>query len=186
MTLAARINTRAPHGGRSMSGPGASLAIPGERPRLPVFLPARGLCQCPLAGERCGEGGDKLLRPPGFTSLSSFRDAPSVRNCTRLRVHRAPGIPHALVVQKGEEFINASDASRRGIVNVSPCVIARSEATKQSSFLSWSRMDCFASLAMTVGRWIASRSLSSGAHSRDRWLAMTAFDAAAVVQRMDG
>src|SRR5882724_8618373 len=33
-------------------------------------------------------------------------------------------------------------------------------------------MDCFASLAMTAGaRWIASRSPSSGAHSRD--LAMT-------------
>src|SRR5436309_14325159 len=30
------------------------------------------------------------------------------------------------------------------------CVIARSEATKQSSFCSRQRMDCFASLAMTA------------------------------------
>jgi hypothetical protein len=46
-------------------------------------------------------------------------------------------------------------------------VIARSEATKQSNFLRC-EMDCFASLAMTVGAAaLPSRSLSSGAHSRD-------------------
>jgi hypothetical protein len=41
-------------------------------------------------------------------------------------------------------------------------------ATKQSSFAAAQRkLDCFASLAMTLMDWIASRSLSSGAHSRD-------------------
>jgi len=40
----------------------------------------------------------------------------------------------------------------------------RSEAIH--SFLR-GKMDCFAALAMTAGQWIASRSLSSGAHSRD-------------------
>jgi hypothetical protein len=54
---------------------------------------------------------------------------------------------------------------RRGNADVHLDVIA-SEA-KQSIVLLRGGMDCFASLAMTVGRWIASRSLSSGAHSRD-------------------
>jgi hypothetical protein len=35
-------------------------------------------------------------------------------------------------------------------------VIARSEATKQSSFLSCRAMDCFASLAMTASKSLAS------------------------------
>jgi hypothetical protein len=46
-----------------------------------------------------------------------------------------------------------SDASRREIADAHVVVIARSAATKQSS--PWLQL------------WIASRSLSSGAHSRD-------------------
>src|SRR5712672_1463790 len=89
-----------------------------------------------------------------------------------------------------------SGASRRESANARLGVIARSEATKQSILSSRGEMDCFASLAMTAphldrlcclkleprhceersdeaihtffcARWIASRSLSSGAHSRD-------------------
>jgi len=66
----------------------------------------------------------------------------------------------------GESFINDSGASRRGVADVCLAVIA--SAAKQSILPRKERMDCFASLAMTaVALWIASRSLSSGAHSRD-------------------
>jgi hypothetical protein len=37
---------------------------------------------------------------------------------TRLRVHRAPGIPHALVFSRSEKFRQTSDASRREIANL--------------------------------------------------------------------
>jgi hypothetical protein len=75
---------------------------------------------------------------------------------TRPRVQRAPGIPHALY--GGGRFGNVSDASRRegevvctwGTVIAYLAVIARSEATKQSIFLSCCAMVCFASLAMTA------------------------------------
>src|SRR5467141_3239676 len=89
-----------------------------------------------------------------------------------------------------------SGASRRESANARLGVIARSEATKQSILPLRGEMDCFASLAMTAphldrlcclkleprhyeersdeaihtffcARWIASRSLSSGAHLRD-------------------
>src|SRR5882724_5391203 len=57
-------------------------------------------------------------------------------------------------------------ASRRGGANVCLDVIA--SAAKQSILSLRGKMDCFAALAMTAGAlWIASRSLSSGAHSRD-------------------
>jgi hypothetical protein len=39
---------------------------------------------------------------------------------------------------------------RRGAVELTHRVVARSEATKQSSFFACGAMDCFASLAMTV------------------------------------
>jgi hypothetical protein len=52
----------------------------------------------------------------------------------RLRVRRAPGIPHALVFL-GERFKHGSGASRREIADSHLVVIARSEATKQSSLL---------------------------------------------------
>jgi hypothetical protein len=55
---------------------------------------------------------------------------------TRLRVHWAPGIPHALCF-RGGDFLQTSGATRRE--NAKVClscldVIARSEATKQSNF----------------------------------------------------
>src|ERR1700757_3129655 len=71
---------------------------------------------------------------------------------TRLRVHRAPGIPHALCFQGGR-YWQTSDALRREIARVCldfTTVIARSpcdEAIQPARCL----MDCFASLAMTVG-----------------------------------
>ncbi|HYS83951.1 MAG TPA: hypothetical protein VEN78_02975 [Bradyrhizobium sp.] len=66
----------------------------------------------------------------------------------------------------GESFINDSGASRGEVADVCLAVIA--SAAKQSILPRKERMDCFASLAMTaVALWIASRSLSSGAHSRD-------------------
>jgi hypothetical protein len=75
-------------------------------------------------------------------------------------VQRAPGIPRSPLgvaprPLSGESIpCNNSGASCRG--NAKVCfirVIARSEATKQS--------------ILSSARWIASRSLSSGAHSRD-------------------
>jgi hypothetical protein len=48
----------------------------------------------------------------------------------RLRVHWAPGIPHALLGRIW--FLHDSGASRRGNANTYLAVIARSEATKQS------------------------------------------------------
>jgi len=68
-------------------------------------------------------------------------------------VQRAPGIPHALF--RGWRFVHSSGASRRGIADSHLDVIARSEATKQCS------------LFRSQTSWIASRSLSSGARSRD-------------------
>src|ERR1700731_2404441 len=65
---------------------------------------------------------------------------------TRLRVHRAPGIPHALCFQGGC-FWQASDASRRENAKVCHTVIA--SAAKQSMQQQKERMDCFAALAMT-------------------------------------
>src|SRR6202041_1431493 len=68
---------------------------------------------------------------------------------TRLRVHRAPGIPHALCFQGGR-FHQTSDASRRE--NAKVCLHSPSLRAKRSNplFLSCFTMDCFASLAMTV------------------------------------
>jgi hypothetical protein len=68
----------------------------------------------------------------------------------RLRARRAPGIPCALCFSGGHE-LQASDASRREKAVLFLIVIA-SEA-KQS--------------ILSSAAWIASRRLSSGAHSRD-------------------
>src|ERR1700754_1476171 len=62
---------------------------------------------------------------------------------TRLRVHRAPGIPHALCFQGGC-FWQTSGASRREIAEVylySPS-LRGAKAMKQSSLLSCCSMDC--------------------------------------------
>src|SRR6202047_4055879 len=67
---------------------------------------------------------------------------------TRLRVHRAPGIPHALCFQGGC-FWQTSDAPRREIAKVCHSVIA--SAAKQSMLQHKERVDCFAALAMTWG-----------------------------------
>jgi hypothetical protein len=56
-----------------------------------------------------------------------------------------------------------SDASRREKAKLYLAVIARSEATKQSILSFCGKTDCF----LFAARRIASRSLSSGAHSRD-------------------
>jgi len=48
----------------------------------------------------------------------------------------------------GESFINDSGASRRGVADVCLAVIA--SAAKQSILSLRGKMDCFASLAMTV------------------------------------
>jgi hypothetical protein len=66
----------------------------------------------------------------------------------RLRVQRAPGIPCALCCRG--RFTQSSGASRRENAEVCLCVIARSEATKQSILPLRGEMDCFASLAMTA------------------------------------
>jgi hypothetical protein len=68
-------------------------------------------------------------------------------------VHWAPGIPRALCFQGGD-FMHNSDASRREIVELYLDVIARSESDEAINLLR-------------AAKWIASRSLSSGAPSRD-------------------
>jgi hypothetical protein len=82
-----------------------------------------------------------------------------------LRVHRAPGIPHALCFQGGR-FWQSPDVSRRGDVRQCLAVIeltGRANArpmtgsANQSSFLACLQlssrrlMDCIAALAMTIG-----------------------------------
>jgi hypothetical protein len=71
-------------------------------------------------------------------------------------VHQAPGIPHALV-SWAKDFINDSGA-------------LRGEVAK--SYLEFEQRHCEersdeAIHSFFAARWIASRSLSSGAHSRD-------------------
>jgi hypothetical protein len=50
----------------------------------------------------------------------------------------------------GGRYINASGALRSEIANARLHVIARSEATKQSTLSFRDEMDCFAELAMTA------------------------------------
>jgi hypothetical protein len=52
--------------------------------------------------------------------------------------------------KRAERTGQTSGISGREIEKLYRAVIARSEATKQSSFLSCRSMDCFASLAMTA------------------------------------
>src|SRR5262245_38351245 len=63
----------------------------------------------------------------------------------------APGLPCALCSRREQRIDKTQAKSRRENEQVCSLVIARSEATKQSSFL-----------AAAKGSWIASRSLSSG------------------------
>jgi hypothetical protein len=62
-------------------------------------------------------------------------------------VHWAPGIPHALCWAEIKCTTRTQCAARMRLL-----VIARSNATKQSSFLlrAQRKLDCFASLAMTI------------------------------------
>jgi len=70
----------------------------------------------------------------------------------RLRAHQAPGIPRALFIERAKRNEHLAQSTRGEIANVCLTVIA--SAAKQSIY----------PLAAT---WIASRSLSSGARSRD-------------------
>jgi len=65
---------------------------------------------------------------------------------TRLRVQRAPGIPHALYFLGGEDKCNDSGASRREteVVYLELRFAVIASAAKQSIFLSAAAMDCFA------------------------------------------
>jgi hypothetical protein len=69
---------------------------------------------------------------------------------TRLRVHRAPGIPCALYFGRGETVF--APRAHRAARSRRRAVIARSAATKQSILSLRGAMDCFAALAMTVPR----------------------------------
>jgi hypothetical protein len=67
-------------------------------------------------------------------------------------VQRASGLPHALYVCEGKDFLQNSgrDAPReREAVSRPINVFARSEATRQSNPLHEGRLDCFASLSCT-------------------------------------
>jgi hypothetical protein len=59
-----------------------------------------------------------------------------------------PAFPTPSIFQGGR-FLHNSGASRREIAEAC-LVIARSEATKQSILSLCGKMDCFASLAMTI------------------------------------
>jgi hypothetical protein len=84
---------------------------------------------------------------------------------TRLRVQRAPGIPHALFGRIDYEQLGRYPPRECEAVSRRLC----EEYPDQRFALSEHRLrdeaihSCF-----LVASWIASRSLSSGAHSRDR------------------
>ena len=92
--------------------------------------------------------------------------------CTRgYRAHRTPGIPAPSVWRGRNEQAKprAKHAARsRSCIMTHYVVIARSEATKQSSFLSWCSMDCFASLAMTIFKKAVAPSAVLARHSRPK------------------
>jgi hypothetical protein len=77
---------------------------------------------------------------------------------TRLRVHWASGVPHAL---QGGSIMYNSGKTRRENAESYLDVIARSKATKQSTLSLRGEMDCFAE--PVIGRRVAPT----------RWLAMT-------------
>src|SRR3954467_15190837 len=75
----------------------------------------------------------------------------------RPRVRRAPGLPCALCIWRANEMQNFGQVMPREHERMSHNVIARSEATRQSSYPLRREMDCFASLAMTwigCGAWV--------------------------------
>src|SRR5258708_21085443 len=123
---------------------------------------------------------------PGCSGASWCLTRVFTTHHARLRVHLAPGIPHALVflgrmVHAKLGRITPRDCkpvSRRHCEEHScppkPRLRAKADATKQSSFLFRGAKAGF--LRGACHR--TTRSLSSGAHSRDplapaRWLAMT-------------
>ena len=116
---------------------------------------------------------------------------------TRLRVHRAPGIPHALCFQGGRFIANLGRIAPRDREGVSVIASAEQPHTQSSSpakagdpvlrdasdesisrgvldtplsrsmTTSWGRAKQSNPLFLFAALWIASRSLSSGAYSRD-------------------
>jgi hypothetical protein len=78
-------------------------------------------------------------------------------------VRQAPGFPCALCYQ-GPEFSHASGASRRENAESYLVVIA---CDKREAFAQGSDSDEAIHSFFCAAKWIASRSLSSGAHSRD-------------------
>src|SRR6266705_3025376 len=109
----------------------------------------------PLKPLRAGTSGDS-----GVLVVTRVRS--TTTKCTRGR--GCNGHPAFPTPSLGGRLINASGAWRGEGVNVRLDVIA--SAAKQSILSLRGEMDCFAALAMTAGA-LESRSLSSGAHSRD-------------------
>src|SRR5712672_1706307 len=98
-----------------------------------------------MTGSARRMGGAKRYPSVAVGEDDGFREGlnPSYRTTqTRLRVRRAPGIPHALNGAKVKCTARARIAPRgREVVSA---VIARSEATKQSILSLRGEMDCFA------------------------------------------
>jgi len=130
-------------------------------PRLPLEPMEKNLVFLPLLAIDGALIVSRLLQPAHLrASAVGMKNLRST--ASGFRAPRASGVPHASL---GERLINDSGASRREGVNV--CLPSLRGAKRRSNpYFLCGKMDCFASLAMTVG-WIASRSLSSGAHSRD-------------------
>jgi len=135
-----------------------------------------GLYDCPTGRvdrQFAGDGGKtnsspgrarhKLLKPFACGNAGRSRCLRCEHSCayftirahTRLRVHWAPGIPHALCFERADVAAKLSGGCRRGafrcvwvwaLVDASPSLRAQA---KQSIFLACRTMDCFAALAMT-------------------------------------
>ena len=86
---------------------------------------------------------------------------------TRLRVHWAPGIPHALFLG-GRFSAQLGRNPRRGNANLCLTVIA--SAAKQSIAPQARKLDCFAALAMTIMLSPSSRTSERSERGDDEWI----------------
>jgi hypothetical protein len=88
----------------------------------------------------------------------------------RLRVHRAPGIPHALCSEGGNKWIPRAKKSCGENAVVCPVVIARSTCDEAIHLSACRAMDCFAALAMTNQPQVRATHSTSSLRSQGRQL----------------
>src|SRR6202035_3892319 len=97
----------------------------------------RGISRKPLRAGMPGVSGELAVNTRTHTHYQYAR--------TRLRVHWAPGIPHALSFEGRKIHANLGRAAR-----TRRCISSSLRAQRSNPlFLACRTMDCFASLAMT-------------------------------------